>query len=276
MTLGVRNTILRLGLIVSIGLLGAYGYWAYRILSGEMQLSALSVAAEQSWLLLRWETQPNQLLWAIGGLGFLGLFVPTTVSVLTRFFRKVAAPEMFFFVVFVLALSFDLFKLVHPLRHAVEFARVYSVSATRVVLFGHILGVFALFASSLYVAGVTYQKTGTALGFAALIAFALVYSIPVDSLTLLPNFVYQAGEERSLQIVVLVLQGLSVLNCAYGAFLSQDRGYLVLCLGLLLVIVGRQLLYYLASPTSIALGALLLLGGTALFVGKSRNMYLWL
>lgn len=276
MTLSVRNSILRLGSIGSLLAFGAFLYGAYRVLETGNLSQLVHAAEQQRWLIFSWNVPADTLAWSMATLGGIGLFVPVTLVLITHFFRKISAPEVFFFLIFLFTLALDLAKLMQPLTAALELPRGYAIAATRVSYFGNILGVFCLFISSLYIAGVTYQKTGTALAIAALVAFSLVYALPVDSLELNPSLVHTIGEEMSIQIVILVIYLLTILNTVYGVLGTQDSEYTVLLVGIVLLAAGRQLLFLLGTPLVCGMGLVATIAGTVVFAGKSRQMYLWL
>lgn len=276
MTLSARNTILRLGSVASLLALGAFAYGSYRLLVSPAFPSLLGLFDLQRWLVFTWPIPADAVWWSIATLLVAGVYVPVTLLVVTHFFRKISAPEVFFFLIFVFSIAFDLAKLFQPLTIALELPRGYAIAATRVVYFGTISGVFSLFISSLYIAGVTYQKTGTALGIALLVAFALVYALPVDALELNPSLVHTVGEEMSVHLVMLVILLLTVLNTVYGAVGAQDREYAVLLIGIGLLAAGRQMIFFLATPITCIGGLTAIIAGTVVFAGKSRRMYLWL
>jgi hypothetical protein len=255
---------------------GAFLFGLYRILRAENARNLVSALDTQRWLLFSWSVPPDSLLWSLTTLGAIGLFVPITLVIITHFFRKISAPEVFFFLVFLFTLTLDLAKILQPLTTLLELPRSYATTGTRVVYFGNILGVFCLFTSSLYIAGVTYQKTGTALGIALLVAFSLVYAIPVDSLELNPSLVHTVGEEMSVHIVLSVIYVLTILNTIYGVVGTQDSEYAVLLIGIVLLVIGRQLLFFLGTPLICAGGLGATIAGAVVFAGKSRRMYLWL
>lgn len=276
MTLSVRNTLLRVGIAISTLLLAGFGYVSYQILWGDGISGGASALANQHWLVFTWNASEDHVVWSVIGMLLLGLVALVTLSLFVRYFRKITAPEIFFFAVFVLSVALDQLKVAQLWLVIANQPQEIGVVVTRTVLFGHIMGIFSLFASSLYVAGVEYQKTGTILGIAALVAFTLAYTIPVDSLVLLPNLLYRTGDERGLQIVSVILYLLVAVNYVYAMITNGAGETGVLLAAMVLVIVGRELLYYLASPLAVILGGVFLSAGTLVFGTRSHAMYLWI
>lgn len=275
MTLSVRNSILRITL-VSILVAMAAGV-ALLLQSGRPLPTAQELGMQHThrWLAFGWSTGGGSVAWIVIGLFLLAAFVAAGAVFIIRYFRKTTAPEMLFFVMFVLAAGFDIWKVGHVVLHLESLPVYFAVVLTRIVHFAHLFGVFSLFVSTLYLAGIEYQKTGTALGLAALLAMTIVYAVPVDHLTLNPNLVHKIGDETTIQSVVLILQLLSVANVVYSITYERHGEYLPLLPAIVAAIVGRELLFYLPSLPAALVGLVLLAGGAAVFGSRLYTTYLW-
>lgn len=275
MTLSVRNSILRISLV---SILAAMGAAAVLLLRAERPLptaEALGMLQRHRWLVFGWTTAGGSVAWIVIGLFLVAAFVFIGTLIMVRYFRKTTAPEMLFFILFVLAAGFDIWKVGHVVLHLEPLPIYFAVLLTRLVHFAHLFGVFSLFVSTLYLAGIEYQKTGTALGLAALLAMTIIYAIPVDHLTLNPNLVHKVGDESTIQSVMLILQLLSVANVVYAITYERHDEYLQLLPAVIAVIVGRELIFYLPSLPAALVGLVLLMGGVAVFASRLHVIYLW-
>ncbi|MFP4373873.1 MAG: hypothetical protein ACLFPO_06070 [Spirochaetaceae bacterium] len=275
MTLVARNILLRIGLLLVFALLLGFVAAAVFVLTRENAPALSGLDGGQSWLALSWTPNNAQLYWLLGGLLVQGLASFIGLWTMLRLFRKTTAPEMFFFSVFVFTLAVDLIKAGQLVILIEQYPPVYGAMLTRVVHFGHFLGIFCLLSSSLYLSGLEYQKTGIVLGLAALIALTLAYSLPVDLTRLFPNLMNPVGDQTTIQVVALLLNILVVLNVLYAVAAVQEPAYVVLLGALLLVIAGRELALYVASPAVYlsAVGALIV--GIIVFTWRIRRLYLW-
>lgn len=275
MTLVARNTLLRIGLLLAFVLLLGFTAAALFLLTGENGLHLGELETGQSWLGLRWISGGQQIYWLLGGLFVQGLASFVGLWTMLRMFRKTTAPEVFFFSVFVFTLAIDLVKGGQLVILFLQYPPIYGAMLTRILHFGHFLGIFCLLSSSLYLSGLEYQKTGIVLGLAALIALTLAYSMPVDFSRLFPNLMNPAGDQTTIQVVALLLNLLVVLNVLYAIAAVQEPAYVVLLGALLLVIAGRELALYVAAPPVYAPAVGVLIVGIAVFTWRVRRLHLW-
>jgi hypothetical protein len=275
MTLLARNTLLRVALILVFTILLSFIASSVYVLTRGGPTPLPSFDTGQSWLGLAWEPGRYQLLWVLGGLLVQGVLSFVALWSMLRMFRKTTAPEVFFFSVFVFTLAIDLVKVGQLVIVLLQYPPVYGAVLTRVLHFGHFLGIFCLLSSSLYLSGLEYQKTGVVLGMGALIALTLAYSLPVDFSRLLPNLMHPAGDQTTIQVVTLLLELIVLLNVLYALAAVQERAYLTLLAALVLVMAGREMVLYVATPLFYSIGVPLLIAGVWLFTWRIRQLYLW-
>lgn len=267
MTITVRNNVLRAGLIVSmlvfVGFLVVLAA-IYTAATPGRSVSDVLGSKDQFPNLVALVRLLAILAYSLGG-GFL----------LQRFFRKTVSSEMFFFTFFVISMSLEAFNAGQILLQLNDTATYYGVILTRVACFGRSFGVFCLLISGLYATGIEYQKYEVVLGIALLLAFALAFSIPIDSSTFLPTLVYRTGGSTQLLAIFFGLELLAVLNFLLSAFLSQTRDYVMMAAGLAMVIAGVDLLFFVAGLTWGIVGFILLVAGTVVFGNRTHAVYLW-
>ncbi|NBC29305.1 MAG: hypothetical protein GVY29_04860 [Spirochaetes bacterium] len=278
MTLSTRNRILRLGLVVSVLLAGgatAFAVWLYAT-AGFEALEDVSVGSSIPWLGLRLTGADRSTAWVAGKSVIMAWFAVFAIVAVLRQFKRTTAPEMFFFSFFLLTIPLETVRLLQIVHQIVELPIMASIVATRVGYFAHAMGILCLFGSSLYAVGVEYQRTGTALGIVALIAFAFAYAVPVDPTVLYPNLLNPIGNQRTVQVVAIVLNVLVLSNFLYARFAQEDRGYFVIAGAVVAITVGNEFLFYAVGPLWAALGGGLLVAGVLTFWRQLHAMYLWI
>ena len=275
MTLVARNALLRIGLLLVFVLLLGFSAAAVFVLVGDIALPLSELQAGQSWLGLRWASGDYQIYWLLGGVFVQGVASFVGLWTMLRMFRKTTAPEMFFFSVFVFTLAIDLVKGGQLVILILQYPPLYGAMLTRILHFGHFFGIFCLLSSSLYLGGLEYQKTGVVVGLGALIALTLAYSLPVDFSRLFPNLMNPAGDQTTIQVIALLLNFLVVLNVLYAIAAVQEPAYVALLGALLLVIAGREVALYVASPVVYAPAVGALIVGIGVFTWRMRRLYLW-
>jgi hypothetical protein len=265
MTITVRNNTLRASLAVSLLLL--IGFFA-------SLLDIYFYHSPGNGLLDIVGTTGGRLV-SVVGLLFLLIFSFSGGLLLQTFFRKTVSSEMFFFIFFVISISLEAAKIAQLVVLAQNAPPYYEVVVTRAVYFGRFFGVFCLFTAGLYATGIDYQRFEVVLGISLLLAFTLAFSIPVSSESILPTMLNCLGSRGQVFAVFFALEIFSVVNFTLAAFLKRNRDYLWMALGLLMVIVGKDVLFFLVSPIPDALAALVLVGGTILFGHRTHIVYLW-
>jgi hypothetical protein len=193
-----------------------------------------------------------------------------------RLFRRTSALEIFFFLAFILSLSFDALKIVNYYFTIVHVPAFYGTIITRAVYFGFFLGLFFLFTGSLFSGDLTYQKLGTVLGLVMVFSLALVYSLPVDETVFNINLLYRVGGSDYILLVRFGLEALTLLGFGRSAYLLGSSEQWCICGAVALLITGRELLFFLLSPPSVAIGIILLISGALFFSKKVYAKHLWI
>jgi len=267
MTVSVRNNVLLASLLFCVALLVAFAI-------GVGGLYLAKAAGQSLSTLLENQLHRRTMLTLYRLAGLLVYSVGAGLA-LQRFFRKTASSEMFFFVFFVISLSFEAFRAGPLLLELSSQPSYYGTVLTRMVEFSRFFGVFCLFISGLYATGIDYPKFETVLGIALFVAFALAFSIPVDSSTFLPSLMYRIGGGNQILFVFLALELFSILNFLLAAYLRRAKDYLILALGLTAAIVGEDLLLFVSWTPAAAIGLALLVAGTIVFGNRTHAIYLW-
>lgn len=260
MTLALRNIVLTLATIVGFLLcLLFFGCLAYFIKKGILDVGMLKA-----------------MYWSIAGIGVVSLFSVAGGFGFRRLFRRSASLEIFFFLVFITGLAFDAMKILHPLFMVLNLPSYYGGLVTRVIYFGYFFELLCIFASSLYSGDVHYQKMGTVLGLVLFFSFTIAHSLPIDTTALDPNLLFRVGGAEYVLFVRLGLEALTIFGFGRSAFLSSSSDQWYIFFAIVLVLLGRDLLFFLSSPGFILLGALLLISGALLFSRKSYLKHLWI
>jgi hypothetical protein len=205
---------------------------------------------------------------AVCGLGVVSSFLAG------RLFRRTSAPELFFLMLFLASLSLEVWRAANLLFHLLPVPAAVAAAATRAVLFGRLFGLSCLLASSLYAAGLKYSHYPAAAGLVALLAFTLAAVQPVDTTTLSPSFLYALGDPQGYQAIGATLAGLIVASFLAAALIRRSPRFAVAGAGAALLLAGRALAGYGASPAAAAAGVLALAAGTWLFVRQIAVYYL--
>ncbi len=179
---------------------------------------------------------------------------------------RASPPVALFLVVFLFSLCVEGLRVPAAYLAATDRSIAAAVALTRAVLGGRFLGLLALLGMGLYSMDMKYARHLVLAGVGVLIAFSAAVSIPVDRTVFLAQLTFKLGDEQALWFASLVLS-IVVVAAGVGAAVTRRRGTSLLSLGgSILLLGGRELLAFAARPVSTAVGAVLLAGGTVLWL----------
>ena len=203
------------------------------------------------------------------------LFCILSVAILYLAFRKTSSPEVFYFIVFLVAMAFDSIKVFQIFIEVHNASPLYGVLATRITYFGKFLGTLCIFSSGLSISGVQRQKTEIYLGIGLLLSFLLAATVPIDMTTIEKNLVYHIGNRTEIIIAGVLFLGFTLISFALAAIQTGKKDFLLMGLGIALTAAGRELLFYTNDPIMLIVSFLLLIGGVTIFGERTHAVYLW-
>jgi hypothetical protein len=274
MTLTTRNYFLIAGIGLSLAALVAVFVFAHLMLPLFPGLVEEAVKRPLNYgLFPDWPENPYVPFAAMLAAAFYAVIVQTLVY---QFFEKTQSPEIYFFALFAFSFTFDCGRMVIPLMHIYALPQAFAVAAERLELFGRFLGLFALFASSIYATGFKAQKQGTVLFAITLIALLFAIRIPIDPLAWDTGLRLDSGYRSMFRVIELVIALLSVASYLASAKIRGGKEYVFMGTGVFLVFIGRTFLLdadtvYTPVPAFLCLAA-----GTWLICKPLHRIYLWM
>jgi hypothetical protein len=97
----------------------------------------------------------------------------------------------------------------------------------------------------------------------------------LDSTELAPNLLHRVGEGGTIAVVTMGFAVLGVLAFVLSQSQSELLDRIIIPLGVLLAVAGRELLFYLGSSWATIVGLGALVTGCALFGTRNYSRYLW-
>jgi hypothetical protein len=192
------------------------------------------------------------------------------------FFEKTQVPEILFFAFFVLSFAFEVVRCMIPFKKIYELSSLYLIIGQRVLLFGRYFGIFSLFAASTYASGLDIQKQKNYIFVIFVVALILSLGIPVDGFSWNSSLSMVTGYSVLFKMIEISIALITLVSFLVAALSRDNREYIAISVGSLLVFLGRNLLLNADTWFGPVSGALLLGVGTWVICTKLHSVYLWL
>jgi hypothetical protein len=192
------------------------------------------------------------------------------------FFEKTQSPEILFFALFVSAFAFEGLRVLAPLRAVYDLPAFYLVLSSRILLFARFFGIFALFAASVYAAGLGEQKQGIIVFIIAIAALVVALGSPIDGLAWDSSLMMLRGYPSMLKMVEVGIMLITMISFFISAYSRGSREYIFIGIGSFLVFAGRAMLFSTDTWITPLPALLLLAGGTWISCVQLHRVYLWL
>jgi len=277
MTLSTRNILFRCGIFIaslSLILVAVGGYFAYPAFPGASAEAALRSDGIIQKLVSGFEEPSSYVpLWTM-----LGAAVYSLVSIILiyHFFEKTQSPEILFIGFFVISLTFEFARLIIPINQVFPLPAFFSIAASRVLFFGRYFGIFSLFASGVYAAGMDAQKQQSILLMLILAALIIAINIPIDPFVWDSTFMVRAGYRFMFSVLEMVVLAITVASFLISAFTRGSRRYVFIATGVFLVFAGRSILINSDTFITVFPGLVILSIGTWWVCSRLHLEYLWL
>ncbi|MCL2244476.1 MAG: hypothetical protein FWC03_08425 [Treponema sp.] len=192
------------------------------------------------------------------------------------FFEQTSAPEILYISFFTISLTFEIIRLNLPLYSIYNIPSFYLLITSRFLLFARYFGMFSLFAASMCAAGLEAQKAGIIILIIVIAALVITFSVPINtqnwdtSLNMVNGYISMFRLIETIAFLSTIISFLIAVN-VHG---SKDYAYIGL--GVMIALIGRNLLINADNWVCSVMGILLLSTGTWFICTKLHNIHLWL
>ena len=204
------------------------------------------------------------------------LYSLISIMLVHHFFEKTQSPEILFFGLFIISLSFEFVRLMVPLRAILDFPAMYVISASRLLFFARCFGLFSLFAASVYAAGFDAQKQQGTFLIMLLAALIIAIRLPIDGISWNSALLLWSGYQTMFVMVEAGIIAVTLLTFFISAYTRGSKAYVYVGIGTFLMFIGRNILVNSDTWITPLPGLLALAAGTWLIASHLRREYLWL
>jgi len=192
------------------------------------------------------------------------------------FFERTPAPEILYIAFFTISLSFEALRLLLPLHMVLYFPSIYLRLASRVLLFARLFGLFSLFTAGLYAAGMDVQKNRNAIFIITIAVLAVTRGVPIDSLTWDTGFNLISGYLTMFRVIEILVFIITIASFFIASKIRDTKEYIYVAVGVMLALIGRNILLGTDNWIGAGVGILLLSYGTWFLCLKVHKIHLWL
>lgn len=277
MTLSGRNRLIILGILWSALILVVFSFFAVQTFSVFPKISELaknrSYGFFHSLMIPFFKVHSYTPLISILFCLLYSFAASITIFVL---FEKTQAPEILFFANFVLSLSLEMSRMAIPLISFYDTSLTYAVFTGKILLFSRLFGLFSLFLASIYAAGMEMKRYGILLILNAAICLALASGVPIDSMNWDTALTPLYGFIDMFFLIEATIVGITILSFFISIKNKSSKDYVYVSLGILLVLLGRDILIHADTLLEPVIAVFILAFGTWMYCKNLHQYYLWL
>lgn len=204
------------------------------------------------------------------------LFSFIVMLLIHSFFERTPTPEILYIAIFTISLAFEALRLFLPLHLIINFPSIYLRITARVLLFARFFGIFSLFTAGLCAAGMDVQKTRTAIFIIIIAGLVITLGVPIDVHSWDTGFNKINGNTTMFRMIELLVFFTTMISFFIAAKIRDSKDYKYAAIGVILALVGRNILLGTDNWIGVTLGILMLSFGMWYLCKKIHQIHLWL
>ena len=241
-----------------------YQFFAKAMLLPEVYTKGLS-----NHVLLRYNP-----IFVFAGIFLMLIYICTTILIIYHSFEKTQAPDIVFFLLFLVACLCDTTRIFVPIFQLSGTYSLFLLKAGNVHLFARLLAPLALMGNTAMSTDEFRQSTDRNCIILIIITMFFAEVIPLNTAVILPNFCISYG-------YVKAIQAFSCLTCIVSAvslFRTNHKNEYrqIMTVGFVMLCIGYTLIFYCYNILSFAAGTLFLGLGTYFYLNEVHKHYLWI
>jgi hypothetical protein len=192
------------------------------------------------------------------------------------YFEKTQSPEILFVAFFAASFAPESLRLILPLGRVFDIPSLYSLMASRVIMFCRCFCIFSLFAASMYAVGFKSQRQRNVILIIIVTALFIALGVPIDTQTWDSGLNMVSGYTSMFLLIEIGAFLFSTASFFITAWSRGSREYAYIGTGSVLVFLGRSILLAADTWVGFAVGPVCLVIGTWLICKNLHKVYLWL
>lgn len=270
MTIRFRNRMTLVFFIISVSclMLGTF-FTLFQYFSNNLVLPEVYTKGLSDNFLLRYSP-----LFTFIGIFLMLVYICITTLIIYHSFEKTQAPDIVFFLIFLIACLFDTSRVLVPILHLSGTFSQFLLKAGNFHLFARLLAPLALMGNTVMSTEDFRQNTDRNSIILIITSMFFAEIIPLNTAVILPNFCISYGYVKAIRgfsLLVCLVSAVSLFNTNRKNEYKQ-----IMTLGFILLCIGYSLIFYCYNILSLVSGTLLLGTGTYLYLNEVHKHYLWI
>ncbi|WP_143064190.1 hypothetical protein [Treponema bryantii] len=213
-------------------------------------------------------------IWVYSGIFLLMLYICITSIIIYHSFEKTQAPDIVFFLMFLIACLCDTTRILVPAFHLSGSFSHFTLKIGNIHLFARLLAPLALMGNTVMSTDDFRQSTDRNSIILIIVALFFAEVIPLNTAIILPNYCISYGYVRAIRIFCCLTCTMSTINLFV---INRKNEYKqIMTIGFILLCIGYTLIFYCYNILTLISGILLLGIGTYLYLNEVHKHYLWI
>ena len=270
MTIRFRNRLTYIFFFVSLALfLLAVFFTCWRFFSSTLVLPQVYNKMLSDNFLLRYSP-----VFTFAGIFTNMLYVCITTLVIYHSFEKTQAPDIMFFLLFLLACLCDASRIFVPLFGLSNSFSNFLLKIGNAHLFARLLAPLALMGNTAMAGDSFKQYVDRNCLILIMISIFFAEFIPLNTAVILPNYCISYGYVKGIRLFSTFIIIMSTISLYISNRKNDYKQFMTI--GFIMLSIGYTLLFYCYNLLFFASGTLLLAAGTIIYLGEIHKHYLWL
>jgi hypothetical protein len=192
------------------------------------------------------------------------------------YFEKTQSPEVLFVVFFAASFCPEALRLILPLGQVYEIPLLYTLMASRIILFARHFGIFSLFVASIFASGYAVQRQRNVIMMVIVAALIIAIGVPIDTQSWDSSLNVLTGYVPMFRLLEGATFAITAISFFIAAWSRRSREFIFIGMGSVFALLGRAILLSADTWPSLPIALVLLAVGTWLICTNLHKIYLWL
>ena len=208
------------------------------------------------------------------GIFILMIYVCVTSLIIYHSFEKTQAPDIVFFLIFLIACLCDTSRVLVPIFQISGTFSLFLLKVGNIHLFARLLAPLALMGNTVMSTEDFRQNTDRNSIILIIISLFFAEIIPLNTAVILPNFCISYGYVKAIKGFSLLICIVSTISLFYTNRRNEYKQ--IMTVGFILICIGYSLIFDSFNILTLSSGTVLLGIGTYLYLNEVHKHYLWI